>query len=139
MFGCFSIFQTFINSGKRCFCFADCDDNKSEEEDKDKKKSKYADRGGGCCESLISLFLFAWLITGSVWVFGYYDDFKAQDCLEGGAACQCHSVPYLFSFVSIIVIWVIGALALLIFGIGVCVYALVAGLSSLNEKCEECA
>ena len=52
-----------------------------------------------CCECLILLFLFAWLITGSVWVFGFYNQFNSTQCQADLTLPECCSaVPYWFSF-----------------------------------------
>jgi hypothetical protein len=64
-------------------------------------RERYAGRSGNCLESLLSFFLFIWIIIGSAWVFGYYSTFK--DC---GEDC-CHPVPYIFSFVTLVVIYTV--------------------------------
>ena len=96
VFGCVSLLQTAINIIKRIFR-----KNKQREEEEG-GQSNYADRTGSCLETLISLFLLIWIILGSYWVFGYYGRWTV--C--GSTTCYCHPVPYLFSYVTLIVIYV---------------------------------
>ncbi|XP_069063953.1 transmembrane protein 272-like [Pleurodeles waltl] len=51
--------------------------------------------------TLLSLFWFAWLITGSVWTFPLYPDFS-----------PCNRVVYLFTFSILIIQWIILGLSL---------------------------
>ena len=109
VFGVFSLFQTIVNGMRRCT--ESIRETTSSDEEGSKKPSA-ANRGGGCCEGLISLFLFAWLIVGSVWVFGYWNTYNSAECSTREDCC--HPVPYMFSFVSLIVMYAVGALSILI-------------------------
>ena len=81
-----------------------------------------ATRGGNCAECFIGVFLFAWLIVGSVWVFGNWTEFNH---FKGNAFCAshydfnnqttsavtnyiscCHPVVYLYSFVVLVLTYV---------------------------------
>ena len=104
VFGCFSLLQTAINIIKRIFR-----KNKQREEEEG-GQSNYANRTGSCLETLISFFLFIWIILGSYWVFGYYGMWSAEGCRSASNACYCHPVAYLFSFVTLIVIYVMGCI-----------------------------
>ena len=103
VFGCVSLAQTFINICKQCIQQVTKKSNREDGE----SSSNSVSRGGGCIESFLTGFLFVWIIVGSVWVFGIYDDYLAV-----GSQCNqcCHPVPYLFSFVVLLVIYTIGAL-----------------------------
>ena len=110
VFGVFALIQTIVNGMRRCI--ETC--RESDRTDGEDNGPSYASRGGGCCEGLISLFLFAWLIVGSVWVFSYWNTFiYSQQCLESRDLC-CHPVPYWFSFITLIVIYAGALLSLLI-------------------------
>ena len=100
VFGCVSLLQTFINIIKRIFR------KKKQREEEEGGQSNYADRTGSCLETLISLFLFIWIILGSYWVFGYYGLWRDESCSSASSLCYCDPVPYLFSYVTLIVIYV---------------------------------
>lgn len=110
VFGVFSLVSTLINVTKRIFkmCRRKMSGDTEEDEDTD-----YGKKTGSCLESLISLFLFVWIIIGSVWVFGFYDEYRDRDCANNTNADNCcHPVPYLFSFVTLVVIYVFSFLSL---------------------------
>lgn len=107
VFGVLSLIQTMINVAKRC---CSCKKNDDEESGQD-----YGRRSGSCFESLLTTFLFVWIIIGSVWVFRLFDSFKTNNCIdfsELNSDVCCHPVPYLFSFVTLIVMYTISALIL---------------------------
>lgn len=108
VFGCVSLVQTFINVCKRC---AQQVAKKSRDSDDDSSGSNAVSRSGGCIESLLSGFLFVWIIVGSVWVFSIYSDYQ-NGFSNNPNACRacCHQVPYLFSFIVLLVIYSISAL-----------------------------
>ena len=61
-------------------------------------------------ESLFNIFLFIWLIIGSVWVLGKYsdwDDAGRPNCngLPSDSDKCCHEGMFLFAFIFIIVTW----------------------------------
>ena len=104
VFGCVSLVQTFINICKRCTqqIAKSSRDSSSEE-----SSGNSISRGGGCVESFLSSFLFVWIIVGSVWVFSVYHQYRSG--IERCSSC-CHDVPYLFSFIVLLVIYTVGAL-----------------------------
>ena len=115
VFGSFSLLQTTINIVGRCLC----PKKKKDSEDDNENQS-----GRRCCsslESLITLFLFAWIIVGSVWVFRFYDLWRSGN---GG---HCDSVPYLFTFITLIVFYSISGLFCLCCCCVFCCVAAVAG------------
>ena len=101
VFGSVSLLQTAINVIKRIFR-----KNKQREEEEEGGQSNYADRTGSCLETLISIFLLIWIILGSYWVFGYYGLWSQEECRSASSRCYCHPVAYLFSYVTLIVIYV---------------------------------
>ena len=68
-------------------------------------------RCGYGCDSFFVTFQVIWLIVGSVWVFGVFDDY--QQSVGGVCIACCHNVPYLFSFVILILIYIFGGLCCL--------------------------
>ena len=112
VFGVFSLLQTIINCMRRCI---DTCRRANTPEDEDNTKSSIANRSGGFCEGLVSLFLFAWLIVGSVWVFGYWNTYAySGTCKPHPELHCCHPVPYLFSFITLIAIYAGAVLSLVI-------------------------
>ena len=105
VFGCVSLAQTFVNICKRC---AQHIAKSSRDSGDDESSANSISRSGGCIESILSGFLFVWIIVGSVWVFSIYDDFRLdRSCLTINC---CHPVPYLFSFIVLLVMYTVGAL-----------------------------
>ena len=69
------------------------------------------------------------LYTNSSWIFGYYSRF--QDCRDNNITNQCcHAVPYLFSFVTLIVIYSISFLICCCCCFAICCAAFVGGAAS---------
>ena len=106
VFGCVSLAQTFVNICKRC---TQQIAKSSRDHGEDDSSANSISRGGGCVESFLSGFLFVWIIVGSVWVFSLYDDYKVSEEISSCPDC-CHQVPYLFSFIVLLVIYTVGAL-----------------------------
>ena len=121
VFGCFSLLQTTINVIKRIF-------NRKKEEDEENVGREAGRKGGNCLESLITTFLFVWIILGSVWVFGFYDEYKS--CNAGSPDC-CDSVPYLFSFITLIVMYSLSFLFIFCF---CCCFVCLACLAGIAGK-----
>lgn len=84
-----------------------------------------ATRGGNCAESFVGLFLLIWIIVGSVWVFSNWTEFnRFRDnsfcannynfnnyTISAGTnyvSC-CHPTVYLYSFVILILTYVLPA------------------------------
>lgn len=104
IFGLVCLIQTTINVSKRC-CYT-CKCGKEVATD-------YGGWVGSCIEFFITAFLIAWIICGSVWVFQLLYSFKENDCMnEVDSDLCCHPVPYLFSYVTLLVIYTVGALVL---------------------------
>lgn len=101
VFGCVSLLQTTINIVKRFF------KKKSRRDEEEGDQANYANRTGSCFESLVSIFLFVWIILGSYWVFGYYYVWR-DGCNRAPMGCNslCNPIPYLFSYIVLIVIYV---------------------------------
>ena len=110
VFGGVGLLQTIVHVCKHC---CQCMYKSSEDDKEGNTMSTLISRCGCCCDSFFIAFQFVWMIVGSVWVFGVYGDYQ-----EMGSACVdcCHSVPYLFSFVVLILIYCFGAVLCL----GVC-------------------
>ena len=75
---------------------------------------------GSCIESVLSLFLLAWIIVGSVWVFGHFDDWKKD-------MDRCNNTVYIFSFVILVLIYVFSGLICCCCCCMFCILALAAG------------
>ena len=127
VFGCVSLVQTAVNVCKRCCqCVVKSASDDDDEEDDSNTLANCISRCGCCIESFFTGFLFVWIIVGSVWVFGIYDDYQRGSCSD----C-CHSVPYLFSFITLIVIYSLGAL----FCCGLCCcFCCMAFLGAASEQ-----
>lgn len=103
VFGCFNLLTVLINIAKRIVSHAQRR-NRAKDDDPD---TDYGTQAGSCLESLIGFFLFIWFIVGSVWVFGFYS--KYVNCSAASTIIDadcCHPVPYLFSFIILIVMYV---------------------------------
>lgn len=114
VFGCVSLLSTLINIVKRIFKAAH---RKVSGRDEDSDDVDYGKKTGSCLEGLISVFLFIWIIIGSVWVFGFFDEYRRFGCAENASnpafdAICCHPVPYLFSFITLLVIYAFSFLSL---------------------------
>jgi len=125
VFGSFSLLQTVMNIVRRCL-FRKKD---SGDENSDKNYGSYC---FGSLEGLITIFLFVWIIVGSVWVFRYYDTWRNFEMCRDPSInpmppCLCHPVPYLFSFITLIVIYSISGLFCLCCCCFFCCAALAAG------------
>ena len=118
VFGTASLLQTMVNVCKRC---CKCIAKSSSDDDDDDDASKWISRCGCCIESFFIAFLFVWVIAGSVWVFAAFDDYQLL-----GSLCEecCHPVPYVFSFVVLILIYSVGGLFCIGFCCCLCCYAM---------------
>ena len=86
VFGCVSLLQTAIHIF-RMFCGR-----------KNDERSERANQGSNCCETLISVFLFVWIIVGSYWVFSLWNSW-------GNNPLNCNPVLVYFSFITLLVIY----------------------------------
>ena len=103
VFGCVSLLQTTFGIVKMFLC-------RGEDENEQRKR-----KGGNFCESLITTFLFIWIIVGSAYVFGNFDtwvDGGKLSCSAGGAPnLCCDAVPMYFAFVFLLIVYGIAAVA----------------------------
>lgn len=133
VFGAVSLVHTLISVFKFCAKIV----TKKTEEEGETRNQNYASRSGTTCESLLSFFLFIWTIVGSFWVFNYYVyTWSRHGCSNNydDTVCQCHPVVFLFSYITLIVMY---SLSLLICCCGCCCFiccAVFAGASSRDEE-----
>lgn len=97
VYGCVSSAQLLLSVLKWCICRKK--DDESDNSERLRKISTFT-------EVVSILFLVAWLIAGSVWVFTYFSqlDSVVGECGIGSSDC-CHTVVYWFSFGSIVAIY----------------------------------
>ena len=132
VFGSVSLLHTLISVFKFCAKLA----VKKTDEEGENRNQNYTSRGGTTCESLLSLFLFIWTIVGSFWVFNYYiSTWGRYSCTAdpSNPFCTCDPVVFLFSYITLIVMY---ALSLLLCCCGCCCFiclALFAGASSSDS------
>lgn len=132
VFGSVSVFHTLVSSFKYVAKII-----AKKTDDEENTNEKRASRGGNCCESILSLFLFIWTIVGSVWVFGYfYGVWSPFDCTNNfdRVICRCNPVVFTFSYAILIVMY---AVSLLICCCGcfciVCIGLFAAGAASGDD------
>ena len=106
VFGCVGVLQTAINIIKRFF---KNNNNHTDEE------RNYVYTTWNCFETCLSFFLLIWIILGSYWVFGYYTEWLACNELSNPSYCYCHPVPYWFSYVTLVVIYVTSCIFCFVF------------------------
>ena len=125
VFGCVSLLQTTIHLIKMCVCR-----KKENQEGPDKKA-----QGGNCCESLVTIFLFVWIIVGSYYTFRAWEDWDnagRQSCTGENSDCCAPPVMY-FTFSVLIVIYGIAALVCCCGCFCCCLLGLLAGVTNTNE------
>ena len=99
VFGSVSLVQTAINIVKRFF------KNNGDEE------RNYVYTAWNCFETCLSFFLLIWIILGSYWVFGYYNLWQLCNIAENAnPICSCHPVVFWFSYVTLVVIYVMSCI-----------------------------
>ena len=114
VYGGIGLLQTVVRICKQC-CLCLCKSSQDDEEEN--TMSTLISHCGCCCDSFFIVFQFIWLLVGSVWVFGAYGNYQqlGDQCVD----C-CHTVPYLFSFVILILIYSLSLGALLCLGTCCC-------------------
>ncbi len=105
VFGSTALLQMMLNIFRMIIS---CSCGKNGENESKEKSGNCCGRSGYCLESIVTVFMFIWVIVGSVWVFGYYNTYKS--CTEN---C-CAPLPYMFSFVILIIMYAVSILALLV-------------------------
>ena len=124
VFGCVSLAQTVVNIIKRVLKQL----TKKHSGDEERQERNPVERGGSLLETLFSLFLFIWIIVGSVWIFGNWSEYQSyRENPSMYPAFECHPVVYLFSFVTLIIIYVVSWLLCICCCALFCIVALVAG------------
>ena len=105
VFGCVALLQTTMHLFKMCLC----------RRKDDEQNSGAREKGGNFCESILTLFLFVWIIVGSYYTFNAFNPWNNNDkmsCSSGGDSDYCCDPPVmLFSFVVLILIYSIFALS----------------------------
>ena len=106
-----ALLQTAFGLIKMCLCGRNID---LDDDEPFKEKIK-----AGCkCEMVISSILFLWIIVGSYLTFGVYKkwvDGGKQSCSAGGdPKLCCDAVPMYFTFVFLILIYCLVAIAFLL-------------------------
>ena len=117
VYGSVALAYSIINIFKSCVCPNKKKKREGEQEPSDNKPSP-ANSCANSIEGLLNLFLLIWLIIGSVWVLGKYDDWDDAGRLncddltsnsDGYDKC-CHEGTFLFAFIFIICMWSLGFL-----------------------------
>ena len=134
MYGSVSLAYSLVNIFKSVFCR---NKNRQGRERAEEEKPSPMKRCANSLEGLFNTFLFVWLIIGSVWVLGKYDDWDN----DGRPNCNgttdesdncCHEGTFLFAFIFIIVMW--SLLFLLICCCCSCVCLLLACAGKSGER-----
>ena len=108
MYGSVSLAYSVLNILKSICCSNRRRQCRRREEGSEEKQS-LTNRCASSIEGILHLFLFVWLIVGSVWVLGKYndwDDAGRPNCDESpkNGNC-CHEGMFLFAFIFIITMW----------------------------------
>lgn len=108
VFGSFRIFQNLVNIFKYSYIVHGMAIKVYQEGECTK-----VGRGWNCCETILSLFYFIWIIAGSAWVFGYfYFRWSPSDCTNNYdiMTCGCNHLVFTFSYVILIVMYAVNLL-----------------------------
>ena len=121
----FNVFRIAKSCIRLCVCSGNGEDNS---ENKSQLIVKFCNK---LIEGLIGLFLFIWMIIGSVWVLGKYGDWNdlhRPDCdgltpADGDLYDKCcHEGTFLFAYAYIICVWSVTLLSLCFLCSGIIVY-----------------
>ncbi len=132
VFGSVSLLHTIVSSLKYCAKIG----AKKTEQDGENRNQNMASRGGSGCESLLSVFLFIWTIVGSSWVFSfYYNTWAPNDCTNSynRAMCECDAVPFLFSYITLIIMYTVSLLICCCGCFCIVCLGLIAGTATTEE------
>ena len=121
VFGCVSLLQTGIHF-VRLICGRK----------KDSERTERANQGSNCCETIISIFLFVWIIIGSYWVFSLWDTWNSSQCNQSATCCD--PVLVYFSFITMLVIYASALLCCSCLVCCICCCAFVAAGSAAAES-----
>lgn len=127
VFGSFGLFDVVINIVWRClFCNCNRDSDDDDECCNRERDNECGTLICGILDGLINTFLLCWILVGSIWVFKHYVTWRSNEmCYDPNnpePSCYCHPVPYLFSFITLNVIYSISGL----FFLCGCLYCCVA-------------
>ena len=144
VFGSVSVAYTLVNIFKSICCRIKEDKKTTEYThsylyQKDNSQSKALNSFTRIIETLFKLFLLIWLIIGSVWVLGKYDDWNSAhrpNCngLPDDSDKCCHEGMFLFAFIFIIVAW---SIFFLVIFCAWCCICLICMLSSAPKAAPE--
>ena len=113
MYGSVSLACGMLNISKSIFCSNRRRQCRRREEGSEEKRS-LINICASSIEGVFNLFLFVWLIVGSVWVLGKYndwDDAGRPNCDDSPSNENCcHEGMFLFAFIFIITMWSLGFL-----------------------------
>ena len=104
VFGCVALLQTTMHLFKMCLC----------RRKDDEQNSGAREKGGNFCESMLTLFLFVWIIVGSYYTFNAFNPWinnGRMSCSSSGDSDCCDAPVMLFSFVVLILIYSFFALS----------------------------
>lgn len=111
VFGSTALLQMLLNIFRM---IVSCSCSQNGENGSKEKAGNYCGRSGYCLESIATVFMFIWVIIGSVWVFGYYNTYRSPACVTSITNTCCAPLPYMFSFVILIIMYAVSILALLV-------------------------
>lgn len=136
MFGCVALAQTVFHLIKMCLCRKQKDDDNGSRGGSDQKS-----KGGDCCESLITIFLFVWIIVGSYYTFSAWSDWRSDgdsvwcsglpDDAPTNHVNNCCDAPVMyFAFSALIVMYGMAACCCFCFCCCVCCVTILAGAAN---------
>ena len=144
VFGSVSVAYTLVNIFKSICCRIKEDKKTTEYTysylyQKDNSQSKALNSFTRIIETLFKLFLLIWLIVGSVWVLGKYDDWNnagRPNCngLPDDSDKCCHEGMFLFAFIFIVVAW---SILFLVISCAWCCICLICMLSRAPKAAPE--
>jgi len=138
VYGSVSLGFSVINIFKSCICPNKKRRREGDQQPPDENTQSPANSCANSIEGLLNLFLFIWLIVGSVWVLGKYDDWDSAhrpscDGLNPNDPRHefcCHEGTFLFAFIFIICMWSLGFLIICCACTCICTILACAGTSS---------
>ena len=143
VYGSVALGFSIINIFKTCICPNKKKKREGEEPSADDKSQSPLNSCANSIEGLLHLFLFIWLIIGSVWVLGKYDDWDdagRPDCddysPDDGMFYDncCHKGTFLFAFIFIICMWSVGFLIICCACTCVCAIIACAGTAAASSN-----
>lgn len=113
VYGSVSLAFSLVNIFKTIFCPNRKRQNRERASSDDEQSP--LNKCASSIEGIFNFFLFIWLIIGSVWVLGKYDEWDdagRPNCngLTTDSDKCCHEGTFLFAFIFIITMWSLGFL-----------------------------